>query len=524
MACFSGIPAICLLMHELTSKTPRSLFFFWRRGVLFSLGYYLGVYHWFLYMYPLSFIEGLSDFQALGVVLFAWIGLSLVATLCFSFIHLNVALFSRTHIVKRFPILLAPLFAAVFAIFSYLISLTWAGVPWGMFSLTQTAFPTVIATASLFGNYFVTFVIVLVNALFAYGVLLFIRSGFLLRRAAFPCLLAISVYLVNLICGTVIYHTPHKASGHFTAAVLQGNVSSREKWGEAGGETLYDRYETLLDELMADARVKKTPPALIVWSETAIPTGLDRMPHALSTSVSTWLKDLAEKTNAAHLVGAFTYQKNENSSSTEKEINVYNSIYLIKSDKTVDKTVYHKQRLVPFGEFVPWEKVVTALFPSMAKLSLMSDLQAGTESAVFFSDVAAIGSLICFDSIYDPLARNAVRDGAECLAISTNDSWFENSPALYQHNAQAILRAVENGRYVMRSANTGISSVITNRGEVVSALDDRTTGYLLENITTYSYRTLYTYIGNLFVYLCMAAVLLLPAGDVYIKIKKARKK
>jgi apolipoprotein N-acyltransferase len=118
--------------------------------------------------------------------------------------------------------------------------------------------------------------------------------------------------------------------------------------------------------------------------------------------------------------------------------------------------------------------------------------------------VGRIGSLICFDSIYEQLSLDSVRDGAQLLAVSTNDSWFFDSAAARMHNAQAQLRAAETGRCIIRAANTGISSVISSRGELLSTLPALQDGVLTASITQGDHVTLYTRIGNLFVYLCMS--------------------
>jgi apolipoprotein N-acyltransferase len=112
--------------------------------------------------------------------------------------------------------------------------------------------------------------------------------------------------------------------------------------------------------------------------------------------------------------------------------------------------------------------------------------------------------LICFDSIYEQLTLDSVRDGAEIMVISSNDSWFFDSAAVYQHQAQAQLRAIESGRYVLRSANTGISTIIAPNGEILSWIDPLTEGYAVCQVSTLSRNTPYTVVGNLFVFLSMA--------------------
>ena len=110
---------------------------------------------------------------------------------------------------------------------------------------------------------------------------------------------------------------------------------------------------------------------------------------------------------------------------------------------------------------VPLQKFIETVIPPPANLVMTRDpVLPGTNSAVHITPYGKIGSLICFDSIYENLSADSVRDGAEIIAISTNDSWFDGTVALRQHVAQAVLRAIETDRYILRSANTGISCVI----------------------------------------------------------------
>ena len=165
---------------------------------------------------------------------------------------------------------------------------------------------------------------------------------------------------------------------------------------------------------------------------------------------------------------------------------------------------------MPFGEYVPMRDVIVTLIPPLAEISMLEeDLTPGRDSALFESEWGRIGSLICFDSIYEQLTLDSVRDGAGLMLISSNDSWFMDSAAVYQHQAQAQLRAIESGRSFVRSANTGISSVITARGELLALIDPLTEGYAVSSVPTHSGATLYTVVGNLWVYLCIAFALLL---------------
>jgi apolipoprotein N-acyltransferase len=183
---------------------------------------------------------------------------------------------------------------------------------------------------------------------------------------------------------------------------------------------------------------------------------------------------------------------------------------------------------VPFGEFVPFRNLVMTLVPPLAEINtLAEDIPAGEDSVVFDLEVGQVGSLICFDSIYERNAMDSLQNGAQLLAVSTNDSWFTDSRGVWMHHAQSQLRAIETGRYVVRSANTGVSSVINDRGEVLESLAPLKTGYVLETARISDRVTVYSVIGNVFAYACIslcAAAILCPAFEKAIHLIATKRK
>ncbi len=145
--------------------------------------------------------------------------------------------------------------------------------------------------------------------------------------------------------------------------------------------------------------------------------------------------------------------------------------------------------------------LVTLLMPPLANLSMLAeDVLAGEGASVIACGDVNIGCLICFDSIYEELTRSSVLDGAQVICLSTNDSWFSDSAALYMHNAQAQMRAIESGRYVVRAANTGVSTVIDAKGKVLCQLEPLVDGMVSQAVALNTHATLYSLIGNAFVY------------------------
>ncbi len=452
-------------------------------GLFFFYCYYLTIFHWFVKLYPLNFIDGMTKGAAMTVVLVAWLGLSLLQALFGGFAFVCSALLLRRGLAKRYPLLCPFLVAGVWAVYEWTQTLGWWGVPWGRLPLGQINYLVGLQTAAWFGSYFVTFLLVAVNLCLAQILCRILKNrtykDWRLWRGGVIAVAAMLVFQYG--AGTVLWlaGTP-KTNETVRVAVIQGNISSHEKWNAASGQKSREVYrEYTVKAAEAGARI-------VVWPETALPYTLRE-----DNGVGRFVSELAKETNTTILVGAFT---------TVKEGD-YNSIVCFTSDGEMHETVYFKRRLVPFGEFVPLRGLIETLIPPLAELVMSGDdTMQGEEANAFVLEEGTVGSLICFDSIYESLTRESVQAGAELLCLSTNDSWFTDSAALYMHNAQAQLRAIESGRYVARAANTGISTMISPQGEVLCDLPPLEGGVLVEDLPLQNHMTLYTRTGNLFVW------------------------
>ncbi len=458
-------------------------------GLFFFLSFYLVVFHWFVNLYPLDFIDGMTKGAALAVVLVAWLGLSLLQALMGGLLFVALGAVFRSRLARRIPFLRPFLGAGAWAVYEWTQTLGWWGVPWGRLPLGQAKYLIGLQTASWFGSYFVTFLLVAVNFCLAY-----LACGLLAKdkETHMPLLkktcTAVAIMLVfQYGAGTVIWLTgAGDEAKTVRVAVVQGNISSHEKWSASSIKRTRQVYR--------DYTIKAAEEGarIVVWPETSLPYVIEE-----DNAIGAFVSDLAVDANTTILVGAFT----------ECEKGEYNSIICFTPDGKMLETVYSKRRLVPFGEFVPLRGLIETLIPPLAELVMSEgDVLWGEGAEIFELEEGAVGSLICFDSIYEGLTRESVSEGAELICLSTNDSWFTDSVALYMHNAQAQLRAIESGRYVARAANTGISAVISHRGEVLRELAPLVDGVLTEDVAMRSNTTLYTAIGNLFVYLWLAAL------------------
>lgn len=468
----------------------------WSRGLSFFYCYGLVVFYWFIELYPLDF-AGLDQWSALAVILVAWFGLPLLQGVFSAFLFLLLHLLKEKCARSQFraaPVLLPLCTASLWILFEWIQTLTWAGVPWGKLALTQCSWLPLVQSASLLGSYAVSFLVILTASLLSFA-LYYLKNATPKRAAAFAAA-ALCVFGSNAAYGVLRCALYQPQGEQITAAAVQGNISSSEKWDEKTNSTLDVHEKLTLEAAAAGAD-------LILWPETALP-----YVYSAGGKLDTYLTDLAEEAGVPIFAGFFIQ---------DKERRLYNVIGQADPDTGVGDTFYKKRRLVPFGEFVPLRELVMFLIPPLSQLSALdNDVTPGEDPELFETPYGKIGSVICFDSIYETLILDSVRTGANLICISTNDSWFGDSAAVYEHNSHAKLRAVETGRYVVRAANTGISSIITPTGKVTESLPPLAEGYILDDVYMISEHTLYTIVGNILVLAAgvyTVALFLWPAGD-----------
>ncbi len=460
-------------------------------GLLYFGVYYLVAWHWFIELYPMEF-AGITKGEAVVLIAICWVGLSLLQTVLSALLFPTFVLLARHRAVKRLPLLKPFLFASAYTVAEWAQTLTWAGVPFARISLGQSECGVLFNSASLFGSYFITFSLIAVNALAAYAILHLDRVRLLSACCA-------AVLLLNLGAGLIGYLTADTAhEDGIVVAAVQGNVGTSNKWTSDSDKTSREVYEKYTAEAVAAGA------QLVLFPETFMPYRI-----ADSTALGLYVKELAVKYQVTICCGGFYYN--------DADSGYYNGLFTVYPDGTISETVYAKRRPVPFGEYVPMRGLIEVLLPPLADMSMLgNDLDAGSETAIVDTVVGRMGGLICFDSIYEDLMLATVRDGAEFICLATNDSWFLDSAGVYLHHRHARLRAVESGRYIVRAADTGISSIIAPDGSTAAELPALVEGVSISVIKPNTSRTLYSYIGNALVYLLIAAELALAVeGLIY---------
>jgi apolipoprotein N-acyltransferase len=471
----------------------------YRHGLCFFQGYFMAAFSFFIAMYPLDF-AGLSSLEAVAVLFAAMVLLPLLQSSVFSLSMLPLGFLAQKRLF-RFPCAYALFFSSLSTLFFHLQNFTWMGVPWASPAVGLTEYPIFIQTASLFGSGFLVFLMLLVNALLADAWDAWRDCQD--KNAIFSFALAIAIFLTNLGVGGILLERTNEKTGTVKVALLQGCSPISEGYTQA----LTVRSYTYL----ARMAIKKDPDIdLMLWAESVLHYSLES-----DEQMQALFSDIAVQTGAIQIIGSFSAPEDEPDA-------YYNSLFVFYPDGTVSDEVYNKRRPVPFGEYLPWPELFGALIPALTQISMLSrDTDAGDGTNLFHLPYGTAGGLICFYSIYPVLARESVKDGAELLLVATNDTWFDGSFAKELHLSHAVLRAVENGRTVARTGNTGISAIIDEKGRIVDTVAIDQTDHLTAEVCFTASDTLYTVIGDAFVHLCFCY---LAAVTTVVLLPRSRKK
>jgi apolipoprotein N-acyltransferase len=238
-----------------------------------------------------------------------------------------------------------------------------------------------------------------------------------------------------------------------------------------------------------------TKPQIIAWPEA--PADFVDNDPVFRSSLST----LAIQAQTPVVVNAITVgQRNPNGHYDE-----YNSADFFQPDGTYAGR-YDKMRLVPFGEYVPYKPLFFFAGDLLGSLPFVP----GVQRRLFASQGRQYGVFICYESIFGDDIRRFVNDGAEVLVNISDDGWYGDSSAPWEHLDMVRMRAIENGRWIVRATNTGITAAIDPLGRVTATMPRHVRGSIEVNFGYRSGKTLYTRFGDWFGWLCaiVGAVLL----------------
>ena len=336
---------------------------------------------------------------------------------------------------------------------------TWllSGFPWMPLSATQWERLSVLQPAAYTGAWGVSFVLVVVNvALAAYAHKL-LDGGVERARTRCPEFMAAMILLLGCILLTA-RETFNRARFHrhwANVGIVQPAIPQEVKWNpaEAG-----DILRTLEGETLKAAA---TRPDLLLWPEATTPLAVLGDP-----GMRGWLEDLVRRGRVPLVFGSVAFQDLDT-----PEERWSNGVFVATPGEGLAEMFYAKRHLVPFGEYVPLRPVLGWL---EKVVPVGGDFQPGAGASPLTvtppSGETKLGALICYEDIFPALARESVRAGAEVLVVNTNNGWFGEGAAAYQHAAHSVLRAVETRRPVLRAGNAGWSGWIDECGAIRAVL------------------------------------------------------
>ena len=242
----------------------------------------------------------------------------------------------------------------------------------------------------------------------------------------------------------------------FPILFVEGNIDQAQKWLPEFQRSTVAHYLRLSNDGLARYKEElRTQRPLVIWPETALPYFFGQ-----KDSLDAKILEFSKQHGVSLLFGS---PAENGQSFLLKDPPVYNRAWLINGKGTLCG-FYDKEHLVPFGEYVPKAFNLSFLSGLLQEVGMYTP---GEITSPLRDGKLSLGMLICYEGIFPWLAQKRVADGANILVDISNDGWFLKTPAARQHLYLTALRAVEQGRYILRGTNTGISAVIDNRGCIV---------------------------------------------------------
>ncbi len=364
----------------------------------------------------------------------------------------------------------------------------WSGFPWALLGYSQATVLPVAQAASVVGVFGLSFLACAVSSALAYA---WIRGR--------PLALAVAVGSVLAIAGWGAWRMSTNAltreGDPIRVAVVQANIEQENKWNPALSDAIFERYLAMSRRALADRA------GFVIWPESSTPFYFENDPRG------TRVRTLAQQSQTPFLIGSDQIELVPKTTGSvagtaprgPAENRIYNAAFLVGANGAT-AGVYRKIHLVPFGEYVPLKRLLFFVGPLV---EAVSDFAPGDTPSTLPIAGRAASVAICYEVIYPSLIRGFVTAGSELLTTITNDAWYGRSSAAYQHWEQASLRAIEEGRYLARAANTGVSGFVDPYGRVLAASPLFEQAVLVADLRFIRARTIYSRTGDLVAWLSL---------------------
>ncbi len=445
---------IALDRHRETRSGARSWF---ALGYQFGLAFFLVGTHWIALLSNVAITVPWLKYPA-------WL-----AAAAYLALFSGLATWIAGTLVRRSALPLTVIFPCVFLFVEELRASGELGFPWFQPGYTQHAYAPVIQLASLGSVTLVTFWVFLLNVLIWRA----LRGQSRIRAALGAAFLLALPWL----WGQRVLDAAPPRDGP-VVALVQGNIPGEIKWSGRHELEILDGFLAMSERAVRDS----LKPSVVIWPETATGSYLKKQ---LNQALAVF--EFSSREDVPVFSGYADYDFD-----TAGRPRYYNAAGMFTA-RGQNPPRYAKRHLVPFGERMPFQ----GLIPALGKIDLgQAEWTPGRDAVLFPNQAGPFSCLICFESIFPDLAREDVRKGARWLVNITNDEWFGNSSALYQHAAMAVFRAVENHVPLARCANTGLTVLVDSNGRIVSRAPVFQAAIVKGRLPRPSRTTLFTRVGD----------------------------
>jgi len=438
-------PLLAALAHESRSRfvRPPGLAHALRLGLLTGVVYFAGTLYWIRGV--MAVYGGIAPWAAVLVNAALILYLSL-------FPGIFAVIVRRLFLsIGRGALLAAPIvWVATELGRTYLFT----GFPWVLLGYSQASVLPIAQLASVFGVWGVSMLVASVSA-----VLALIALG---ETPAGPYRWLPATVVIGLVLGVAVWGSRRVAASEWTregepvrVGLIQGNVDQGQKWSPESAAAIFETYIRMTRQAIGSGA------QFVLWPESSTPFRFDE-----DQAEAERLRALARETRVPMLFGSDQVEWRVDVTRGNRRVpdKMFNAAFLVRPDGTT-AGVYRKMHLVPFGEYVPLQKVFFFAAPLTEQVGTFSP---GLDAVVLPVRGHLTSVAICYEVVYPALVREFVAGGSELLTTITNDAWFGPTSAPYQHFEQASMRAIEEGRYLVRAANTGISGIVDPYGRVVT--------------------------------------------------------
>jgi apolipoprotein N-acyltransferase len=360
--------------------------------------------------------------------------------------------------------------------------------PWALLGYSQVTVLPIAQLASLFGVYGLSMLVAAVSAALA-SAAPGMRQGQSSTARYTPTFGALMIVLAVAVWGSrrVAASEWTRAGEPIRIGMIQGNVDQAQKWDVKRASAIFRDYLNLTRQAIREGA------QVVLWPESSTPFLFEE-----DFPAAAMVRTLAQQAKVPIVFGSDQIERG-------RPDRYYNSAFLVRADGTTGG-VYRKMHLVPFGEYVPFQRLLFFAAPLTEQSGTFSP---GLIPELLPVDGHRISVAICYEVVYPDLVRQFVTGGSELLTTITNDAWFGRTSAPMQHFQQAAMRAIENGRYLVRSANTGISGIVDPYGRVLAQTPIFESAVLLGEVRFLRTSTFFSRHGDVLAYASVVATLVL---------------